>query len=346
MTTDLSIYVNGIPLSHLGYWGDAVMTHRFPYGSWELSWSADYPLGYRHPALVQGALVVAKVGPCKVWRGRLTDPDFGTMSFTAEGTIRQAETSLAFNLSGATGDLDDAIFFAAARGALSFGTLTNFGPEMEDVGSSLVPYVMDLIAAYGSRNSTNLVVNPDGLLYAIGDPASPGIKVEPADGELGLVDDNYWTSLTGIYSPSAGTYALVTSIDNSQGAAWREGAIDLTALGVMTEAQAQSALDGILAQGLARTGWSDPVEVVNGQIVNMGGTSVEPWLIARSMATTGLMVRLTNMKDPRGVTLHTDVILEETVWNTTSDSIVLKPRGLTARDLSSVVESLGGTLAA
>lgn len=345
MATDLSIYVKDTPLSHLGYWGDAVVTHRVFGGSWELTWSADYPRGYRHPSLTQDAVVVAKVGPTRIWRGRLTKTDFASGQFVAEGSIRQPETALAFNLSGATGDLDEAIFFAAYRGALNIGTLTDFGPEMEDVGSGPVSSVMDLMTAYGARNNKNLVVDPDGLLYPISDRTTPTIKVEPPNGELGLIDENYWTTLTGVYSPSAGTTALATAVDNSQGAGWREGAVDLTALGTMTLDQAEATLASILTRGLARTGWTEAIQVVNGQIVNMGGESVEPWVIARAMATTGIMARLTNMKDPRGASMNTDVILEETVWDTSSDTITLKPRGLVARDLAAVVESLGGSLA-
>lgn len=345
MGTDLSIYVNDVPLSHLGYWGDPVLTHRFPFGSWEMTWSADYRLGYRHPALVTNATVVAKIGPTRIWLGRLTVCDIAGGDFVAEGMIRDTETALAMNFTGVTSDLDEAIYFAGARGLLGFGTLSDFGPPMTDVGGE-VNSVMTLMSAYQTRNATNFMVGPSGILYTIVDPVVPMIKVEPPNGELGVVDENYWTTLTAVYYSAPGTTALVTSVDNSQGADSREGAVDLTGMGVMTAPQAQAALDGILAKGLARTGFSDSVEVVNGQITNMGGTSVEPVVVARAMATTGVMARLTNMRDPRGSSLSTDVILGETVWNVGSDSIVLKPRGLTDRDLASVVESLGGALAA
>lgn len=345
MTPNLSVYVNDVPLSHLGYWGDPVLTHRFPYGSWEMTWAADYRLGFRHPALVRGATVVAKVGPTRIWLGKLTVCDIAGGNFVAEGMIRQAETALAFDLSGATSDLDDAIFFAAYRGLLNFGTLTDFGPPMTDVGSE-VNSVMTLMEAYQTRNTTNFMVSPNALLYTIVDPTVPSIKVEPPEGELGIVDENYWTTLTAVYYSAPGVTSLVTSVDNSQGVGPREGAIDLTGMGVMTGPQAQAALDGILASGLARTGFTDSVEVVNGQITNMGGTSVEPVVVARAMATTGVMARLTNMKDPRGASLSTDVVLAETVWTVGTDSIVLKPRGLADRDLASIVEGRGGSIAA
>lgn len=345
MATDLSIYAADTPLSHLGYWGDAVMTHRYPYGSYELTWSADYPLGFKHPSLTVGATTVAKVGPTKVWRGRLTKVDIAGGAFVAEGTIRQAETALAFGIGGATTDLEIALFFAALRGAVSIGTLEDFSGEMEDLESSNpINYLMDLMVAYAARHDTNLMINPDGVLYKIADPTVPMIKVEPTSGELGIVDENYWSTLTGLYKPTVSTTDLVTSVDASQNVVPREGAVDLTPLGVMTLPQAQATLDSILAKGLARTGWSEPVQVVNGQITNMGGTSVEPWAVALAMATSGVMVRLANMKDPRGVSMSTDVILEETVWNTATDEITLKPRGLEARDLAAVVESLGAQL--
>lgn len=344
---DLSIYVDGVPISHLGSWGNPVLTHRFPYGSWEMTWEADYPPGYRHPAIRRGARAVAKVGPTPLWRGKVAQLDFAAGAFLAEGTVRQAETSLAFSLSGATTDLDEAIFFAAARGALDFGTLLDFGPAMDGVtGAGPINYVMDLLDAYAARNATNLMIDPEGVLYKITDPTAPTIKLEPEDGELGLIDEQYWTTLTGLYRPTTSTTATVTSVDNTQGAGWREGGVDLTGLGVISTAQAQAALDAMLAKGLARTGWTDPVEAIGGQVTNLGGTRIDPWFIALQMATTGVMARLVNMKDPRGVTLNTDVVIEETVWTPATDTIVLKPRGLDARDLASVIETMGGVLAA
>lgn len=347
MVTDLSITCNRTPLSHLGYWDQATMTHRFPYGSYELSWRTDYPRGFRHPDLAVGVEVLGKVGLCRIFRGTLTKADFDSNEFVAQGIIRQAESALAFDFAyNATTDPDEAVGRAAFAGVFDVGTLTNFGPPLTTLNNSNgLNSVMALLDAYADQNDTNVMVNPQGLLYPRADPTVPGIMLTPGTGELGQVDEDYWSTLVGTYTPKPGQYARVSASDTTQNVTPRERAVDLSPRGLIDATTAQSIIDAMLGKGLARTGWSNSIAATSGEIVNMSGATVDPWLVAQSMATTGLMMRLAGLRDLRGVTMYTDVVLEETVWDVDNDTIELKPRGLAARDLSSVVESMGGVLA-
>lgn len=345
--THLSIYVNGVALSHLGHYAPDKVTHRFPYGAWEATWTTDYPRGWRHPAIVVGAEVVAKVGMTRVWRGTLTEADFDENAFTAQGSIRQAETALAFDLSGPTSDVGAALYWAAARGAVNIGSLEDFGDPLTAEGTTDgVNSLLQLLDAYALRVGRNLVVDPHGVLYTTNDPTTPALRLIPGSGELSPVDEDYWTTLTGMYSPKPGVTRVVGRQDLSQGVAIRERAVDLTTLGIISQATAEARLDAILAKGLARTGWSNSISASAYEMTSIGGATVEPWQVAHQMARGGVMARLAGQRDPRGVSLNLDVVLEETVWDVRANSIELKPRGLAARDLAAIVETGGGTLLA
>lgn len=345
--TPLSIYVNGTALSHLGHYGSVVVTHRFPYGSFELRWSANYPRGFARRELVTNAEVVAQVGPCRVFRGDLVEPDWDSGEFVAQGSIRRAETTLAYNLSGPTTDIDEALFFGAARGAVNVGTLLNFGAPLTTGETDQSNSLLQLLDVYAAQNATNMMADPHGLLYSVGDPTTPWLRLVPGVGELGVADQDYWTTVIGSYLPAPGKKGRVTAgPDTSQNVGARERAVDLSGLGFISAAKAQAVVDRILSKGAARTGWTNSLLVGDGQIENMSGKSLEPWLVARRMAYQGVMARLAGLRDPRGVTLFTDVILEETVWDVDADTIELKPRGLAARDFSAIVESMGAAVIA
>lgn len=341
MREDFSVSVNNTPLSFIrgAWWGEPVMTTRRRGGSWELTWKMDFKPGFRHHDLVRGASVVAKIGTSAEWRGTLTEPDMDSMDFTAQGLCRQGETALALDLAGMTSDPGDAVFFAEARGVLDWGSLETFTPVTTSGETEGVTKIADLLDSYTTERGTNWAVSPGGLLYTYADPTSPRWMVTPGSGVLGVADDDYWTDLVGTYLTTTGAYAQVYSTDPNPQAGRRERGVDMTRLGWMTTVRAQAALDAMLAKGLARTGWTNGLEVAHGQLLTMGGTPASV-----SLVRGGHMVHLAGLADERGVTQFTNIIADETVWNVAENKTQINPVGLAARDLPSIIESMGGQL--
>lgn len=334
-----SITVNGTPLSFIGYWGEPVVTHRRRGGSWALTWKMDLPRGFHHEDLVRGAAVRGLVGPTKHWRGILTEPDLDSMEFTAQGSCRMAETALALDLSGATAHPGDAILFASGRGVIDWGTLDVLTPVPGDALPDGLLTLADLLDAYVKPTGKNWRVDTQGLLSIYDDPTEPVWMVPPGSTILGVADDDYWTGLVATYLDPVGAYDKVYASDPNAPAPHRERGVDLTPRGRLTTVEAQAILDGMLAKGLARTGWTNGIEVASGELRNMGYTRA-----ALSAINAGEMVHLPGLRDERGVAGYTNVVVDETVWNVSEGRLQLNPVGLAPRDLSSIIESMGGVL--
>jgi hypothetical protein len=336
------ISVNGTPLQFIGYWGDPVITHRWPYGSWELRWRMELKPNQRTNVLRRNADVIAYVGPSRVWRGYLTEPDFDSGEFIANGAARQGETAQAFDESyNATTVPNTAIDEARMRGAL-WWTRSNLFPISADpfgtVDADEFGSVNELLDAWSVSVAKKWWIDPDLYVRADADPTTPMWQVTPGAGTLGVADSDYWTHLYAVYDTGAG-YAKVTASDTSQNVGRVERRIDLTDRGILTAPQAQGIVDGLIAQGIARTGWANGIQVGHGQVLTMGSTAA-----SLSQVRAGHMVRLNGLFDERGLSAFTDIVIGESVWNVAADELQLNPVGLAARDLSSIVESAGGSL--
>lgn len=341
LSMPFSISANNTPLSYMrgASWGEPVMTTRRRGGSWELTWKMDFKSGWRHNDLVRGAKVVARIGSRREWIGTLVEPDMDSMQFTAEGRCRQTETALALGFSGLTSNPGDAIFYAEARGLINFGGLEVFTPVVTGGPTDQPVTIASLLDAYTAERGTNWTVDVDWDLKTYADPTVPQWQVTPGTGILGVADDDYWTNLVGNYLTTTGAFAQVYSSDPNPPAGRRERAVDLTALGWITGARAQDALDQMLAKGLARTGWTNGITVGRGQLFTMGGTPA-----AVSSVRGGHMVHLAGLPDERSASQGTNIIADEVAWNVAEDTVQINPVGLAPRDLSSVIESMGGRL--
>lgn len=345
MASDLNITVGGTPLSFIASWGDPVITHRWPYGSWELTWNMRLPYGFRHTDLNVGADVCAFVGPSRVWRGVLSEPNMDTLEFVAYGSARAADTAQALTSGGnPTTVPNTAIDQANARGAIPFAraglwpiSATAFVTDDETDHFNSVTALMD---AYSESVSKRWWVDVDNYARLDADPTTPSLMVTPGAGILGVADEDYVTHLYGTYLVKRRKFDHVTASDTTQDVGRIERRVDLTGLGVISQAKAQAVLDGMLAKGVARTGWTNGLEVGFGEVLTMGGTPV-----ALSDVRAGAMVELTGLYDQRGDSASTDIILAETVWNVRDGLLKMNPVGLAARDFAKVVESMGGVLA-
>lgn len=345
MRDELSIVVNSQPLDWVGKCGDVEVVDRWPGGSWSMSWSMSLRQGQRPSMLKRGAEVLALCGSSRRWRGFISEIDFDEGRFVALGSVRQAETALALDGAGAaTAVPNTAIDEAEDRAAISWGRTglyTISGSAFVTPDPADLQSVAALVEAWALSEGKNFWVDPTGYARADVSPTTPKWTITPDVVELGLVDEDYVTHLYGRYSPSSGTYATVISQDQTQGVGRVERGVDLTGLGILTTPKAQAVLDGMLEKLTARTGWTTPIQVGYGQVFTMGGTRAA---LSQVYAGPKTMVHLSGLRDARSVSASTNVVVAESTWRVTDRTLTLNPVGLAARDLSSIVESLGGAL--
>lgn len=346
MFDEVEVTLNGTPLSYITEtWGELELNWRYPVGSWEASFSMDSPINFRHPDLVRGARFEAWVGPTPIWRGSLTEPNFDDMTFVATGVGREAETALSLGFGVLTTNPATAVSWGILRGALSWNGLNSL-PSVSIAGSEetvTYNYISELLAAWSEQEEVNYWVDPYGFIYYGAAPSSPSMFVTPGAGVLGQADEDYVTDLYGRYYSKPGKVASVEAHDGAQNVGRIERGVSLTTRGVMSATQAQAVMNGILAKGRARTGWTNGVEVAFGQVCTDGGTPVALSEVGRACGS-GAMVRLLGLFDERGVSTHTDVVIAEATWRVADGTMTLSPVGLAERSLSSIVEAVGGAL--
>lgn len=329
-------------LTSLGWWGELTVTHRWPFGCWETTWQMALQPFERPRSLVRGASVELFHGPDRIWSGTLTDPNWDTGEFVAQGHCRPAETTQALTTLGESSSTPDAAIDAAiARGALNWVRPASLSsvPFAESDTTEQLNTVAALLDAWSDEQSLRWAVDADRRVYAASDPTTPAWYVMPGSGVLGVADEDYVTDVYGRYRTPTGTFATASAQDRSQGVGVREIGVDLTRLGRLSSMRAAAVCAGILAKTKARTGWTNGITVTPEQITTLGGVPAHP-----SLVVAGQVVRLQGLLDERGFATSTDVVLGETVWNVTAGTLDLNPVGLAARDLASIVAAAGGVL--
>lgn len=346
MFDEVEITLNGTPLSYITEtWGEPVLTWRYPFGSWELTWTMEVPPNFRHPDLVRGARVVAWIGTTPIWRGGATELDFESGTFTATGSAREAETAIALGFGVLTTTPSVAVNWGIVRGALSWSGLHSLPSTPIAASEETVSYnyVADLLNAWATQAAVNWWVNPQGYVGYGASPTTPRMFINAGAGILGLADQDYITDLYGRYTPGGGVVAPIEAHGNTQNVGRSERGVDLTGRGPMTMAQAQDVMDGILAKTKGRTGWTNGIEIAYGQICNDGGIPIALSEVGRATGS-GLMVRLQELFDERGIATYTDVVIAEARWRADEGLMTLNPVGLAARDLAAIAEEAGGVL--
>ena len=336
MASAIQIRVGGAWLSSVAPWGNPVVTHRRRGGCWALSWDMGVKAGWTDARIEQGALVEAFLGAMRIWVGFLSefDPEEGT--FEAMGLARRYETMAALNLDGPTNDLGNAIFFAGARGS-GIGSVHTWG--IVDDNSGEPRYISELLDLWAEQNPGKYwYVDRMGALWQGTDPTEPQWWVMPGAASLGVADDGYATSWRGRYFDSAtSTYKIVTATTTAPVAV--ERLADLTGRGAITQAKAQSIVNGFLDQSDRRTGWTNPFTVSALSLANKGGGYV-----GLGMVMARDKIRLQGLPDLRRGTSSTDAVIDESIWDVDAGEITLKPVDTADRDFASIVESQGGVL--
>lgn len=335
------IRIDGHWATEIAAWGDLSWVTQIRGGMHEITWSMDVDTSFRHPALRTGALVEVFDGPSRIGSGPMNEPDMASGTFVARGLYRLAENFMALDGAGAPTSIPDTAIDRAILAGLPWTRPASLSVFAFGANPPDEPFRLSgLLDQFSDSSATYWSVNAAGQIRQGTPVATPTWYLQPGLTDLGLAEDDYASDLYGRRLVSGGTFATTTRGDAVARAAFerREDYVDLTSLGVITVAQANAVLDGLLAKGRARPSFTDSIEVARSQLLTADGVPAD-----LSMVQAGQMVRSHGFYDDisflNGAT-YLDWLIGETKYGDGSDVITLSPQGLAPRDLASVLSTL------
>lgn len=341
----LRVRVSGTPLDTLSPTQvDQVSWNR--HGPESLSWSTIARLPVlnhgRHPVEVDDQGLV-------IWTGTMDEPNDQSGTYSATGLAQEASRYPAVNGAGTPSTVMNTVIDAAITKGLpwtrvmSFDTValsTDMQGEVPDLGT--------LLDAWSSKVDENWrITDRGGEVEHYTRPTAPTWMLAPGF-SLGTEASEYVSHLSGlrldvltVTTPSGTastrrTVAVPEVGDTDAATKWgyRSGVIDLTELGVISEANAQSILNGMRAKNRRRMGWTGSLLVREGQLFNLYGAAVR-----LSMPRGGHLVRIPRFWDdtqdyPNH--LHADIYLDRVVLRPADQTVELVPVAMNARNAMSV----------
>lgn len=311
-------------------WGGGCLT-----AEWQMPLSVDYS----HFALTPGRIAYIYDGVCPVWRGVLTDPVRGRpWQINAVGL-----SSLFERYYSSSATPNTAVDAAITRGLPLAGRDTLTGTGATDVGS-----LADLMNLAANQTGKRWGVFADGWLTQFTDPTTVDYICIAVDTPGGRTIDDYATHLYGRYlnsavSPPVPTTVAYSGNPGTNGPLGRyERIVDLTPLGPMLAAAAQTHMGGMLTLVGPRTAFTSSVTVQPGALLSPGGVPV-----ALSTVKAGKLVRFIGcVPDPAmgelSYTTSVEVMIGQTEYDATTGLLRLTPVGLVARDLVGLLTPKAG----
>lgn len=266
----LQLIVGGHYVSAFTAWGDLNWSLCWPGYSDELT----FDVTQQASIFKKQAIVSLTWHGQPLWTGTLDEPVRG-QQLRAAGLHRLGEDYAALDGSGNLSlKPQTSIDAAIARGLPWVRSIawTDNNQALTTGSPSTVTQVADAAVAI-SAVGTGWGVFPDSRVAYLVRPTTPRLHVRPGGDGLGIAWDNYASTLIARYVDST-THAYTTVSRVSASAAARWGYKEITLKDAlndgaeMTLAQAQAILDSKLASGRARPGWTSPIEVEFGGIVN------------------------------------------------------------------------------
>lgn len=329
--------VGGVWLKNIGPWSDLAYMHRWPGGPYEASWSMTLPQGFRHPALQRGQLVEVMDGMGRVWSGLLSDPDPGESTFKATGLCREAEQYLCFDAAGNTTSVPDVAVDQAITRGLPWVRRMSLGATAFTATTDPLNFVSALLDSRADELGQRWRVDPDGEVRMLPDPTVPAWHMTPGSVDLGLSSDEYASHIFLRYRGPTGAYATAATSDDVAAAQFghREFAGDATGLGRITAGKAASLAAGVLAKGKARLGWTSGIEATPVELTTAGGVPAD-----LSLVVAGDLIRIHGLFDEQAsARAFVDVVVAESQYTDSDQSISLTPQGMTERTLADVLEA-------
>lgn len=264
----MELIVDDHYISALTSWGDLDWSLCWPGYSDELTFDVA-----SHPSIFKPGKIVSLVwGATRLWTGTLDEPVRG-QKLRAAGLHRLGEKYAALTSGG---DLSTwpagAVDAAIVRGMPWIRSVADdmpIAPINTDSPSTITEIVNVNTAQFPGWDWGVL----PGRQYVRRERAVPRLHVRPGGDGLGIAWDNYASTLIARYFDSASsTYQTAIVTDATAQARWgyREVIVPnaLNDGAAMSAAQATAALDSMLAAGRNRPGWTAPIEVEYGAILN------------------------------------------------------------------------------
>lgn len=315
------------------------------------SWSMPTANGVSLPAQVRyGSLVEIKAGPLTVGMGVVAETPNGD-SVTVDGLFRLGEKRYAVDASGLpTTDVSVAVAQAITRGlrwrddgTLPTGSIAALSEEQVNYNT-----VSALLNKYCTLMGKIWWIDRRGYLR-IGDyPTTPRWLLSPSLPSMESADDDYASTyfvrrVDGVDTdgqPNAwdGAPAVDPTVDSTVAV---EAAFDLEQLGYITGAAASAYAQDILAANAYRTGFTEGLSVIRGQLMTLGGVSPETWQVICGDPT---MVRSPNWVSSSSrvqVGRRRDWVLGGAQWKQ-GEALTVVPFGLAPRTVASIGQNSAG----
>lgn len=278
------VILGGEHLSGVTKWGDLEWSTCWPGGTESITFDVD-----RRPRTLRPDTLVELVsGGILIASGMLGDTPRGE-PLRAEGLWRKGEDYAALVGAGVpAADINQAV-----DAAIGFRGLPWIRTTDADLAPSLSPpnpmpaldpdqvhTISQFMDAAAKERKTQWGVLPSRHVVYSEWETTPSLHMLPGVEGLGISRDGYASTLYARYLDSTtSTYETVMSEDLAAEARWGYAEHTLTApLGdgiAMTEARAQDILDGIMKAGASKIGWTKPLEVSSGDVVNAYGRAVD-----------------------------------------------------------------------
>lgn len=311
-------------------------------GSESVSWSMPPRI-----ALLRGGRRMVEVDDqgLTIWSGMLDEPKDTSGSYTATGLSSEAYHYPALNGSGLPTTVPNTAIDEAVTRGLPWTRVQSF--DAAALSSDLQgehPDLGTLLDAWTAKQDEQWRVSDrGGYVEHYTRPTTPTWVLAPGF-TLGTESSEYVSHLAGIRldvltvttpSGSASTRRVVAVPevgDTDAEAKWgyRSDVVDLTELGVISEAFAQSILNGIRKRGRPRFGWTGSLLIHPGQLFGPYGAPAR-----LSMVRGGDVVRMTRFFDdtqdfPNH--LYADLWVDRVVLRPGDDTVEIQPVGMNARD--------------
>lgn len=337
MGTQLEINVGGRWLSMESFYGDVAMSTVWPGGSDELSWTPAGPPTHRFSG---GEDVTGYFGGVPVWRGHLLEPDPSQDQLTATGAFHEGFDYAALDSVGAASRTPNVAVDQAIIRGLNWTRPATINASTIAIDISQGPVsVGALLDRNGENTTVRWGVDPYRQVYSTADPAGPTYQTLPIAGGLGYALDDYASTLIGRYLDSAtSTYKTVTVTDTT--AEGRHGhverIVDLTTRGAISTATATNHLNSMLNLGRSTPQWTQSIEVVYGELLNMGGVPVSLETVA-----AGELLRVHGgfeLAQRRNGLMYVDFLIGRTQLS--GGTLTISPIQLAPRNLTDVLTSV------
>lgn len=336
-------FVGGVEylLSDIAHVGEIEWSTGWPYGCLDAAWKMDLPPNTFPRALAANAHVEIWDGPIRVWAGYLSEPVPGeTWSLHAKGWHAAFGNLLALDaLASAPSAVPNVAVPAAITRAglpITVGSAlgsTTIGGADETVQAN---YVLPLLDRYAADAGMRWAVDANYTLTVAADPTTPRYLRDSAEALRGTADDDYVTHVyprfVSAIDGATGDptdYGLGSVASNTTPAGRRERQMDLTDLGLLTEAGAEALAQGQLDLNSGRMGYTEPMELAFGELIRPGGS---PARLGHVKA--GEMLRGFTVADASGAVqlgMTQDVVIGRTTYRDGAKTISVQPVGLAPR---------------